>query len=79
MAVTTVSDPVRKVDTNMYSMWGYPIPPNVTAVEVRDDLMNDIKVVRWRVKGDPDIHTMDLPHVTDDNIRAVLTAMRLTC
>jgi hypothetical protein len=81
MAITTVSSPIRKVDTNTYTMFGYPVPPNVIAVDIRDDLMNDMKVVRWRVRSDisDEIHTMDLPHVTEENILAVLAAMRLTC
>ena len=78
MAVTTVSDPIRKVDTNVYTMFGYPLPPNVTAAEITNDLYGE-KVVRWKVLGDSTIHTMDMPVVTDETIRAVITAMRLTC
>jgi hypothetical protein len=46
---------------------------------MQDDMLNDMKRVRWRVKGDPDIHEIDFPHATEENILAVLAAMRLTC
>ena len=78
MAVTTVSDPIRRVDTNVITMFGYTLPSNVTAADIRDDLYGE-KVVRWKVIGDPTIHSMDMPIVTDETIRAVITAMRLTC
>jgi len=79
MAISTVSNPIRHVDTGRYTFFGYPVPENVSATTMQDDLLNDIKKVRWRVKGDPDIHEIDFPHVTEANILAVLAAMRLTC
>lgn len=79
MAISTVSSPVRKVDTNTWTLYGYTVPPNVTAIEMRRDIMNDMDVVRWRVKSDDEIHSMDMPVVTDETILAVLAAMRLTC
>jgi hypothetical protein len=81
MAINTVSSPVRKVDTNTWTLYGYPVPPNVIAVEMRRDIMNDMDVVRWRVRSDisDEIHSMDMPVVTDETILAVLAAMRLTC
>jgi hypothetical protein len=46
---------------------------------MQDDYASDVRRVRWRVKGDPDIHEMDFPYPTEENILAVLAAMRLTC
>lgn len=79
MAINTVSSPFRHVDTSVYSFFGYPVPENVTAATMQDDLLNGIQKVRWRIKGDPDIHEMDFPHATEENILAVLAAMRLSC
>ena len=79
MAVTTVPSPFRHVDTGVYSFFGYPVPPNISAAEAWDDLVNGKKVIRWRVKGDPTIYDIDFPHATEENILAVLAAMRLSC
>ena len=78
MAITTVNEPVRKVDTNAYTLYGYPVPPNVTAIEMRHDIVNAMDVVRWRVKDSKEIFFMDMPIVTDETIFAVLAAMRLS-
>ena len=79
MAVTTVSNPIRLVDTGVYSFFGYPLPKNISAATMQDDLLNNMKKVRWRVKGDPEIHEMDFPHATEENILAIIAAMRLSC
>lgn len=79
MAITTVSDPIRHVDTGVYSFFGYRLPENVSAATMQDDRLNAMQKVRWRVKGDPNIHEMDFPHATEEAILAVLAAMRLTC
>jgi hypothetical protein len=79
MAINTVSSPIRHVDTGRYTFFGYPMPPNVVAATMQDDLLNNMHKVRWRVKSDPDIHEMDFPYPTEENILAVLAAMRLTC
>lgn len=79
MAVTTVSDPIRHVDTGVYSFFGYRLPENVSAATMQDDRLNAMQKVRWRVKGDPNIHEMDFPYATEEAILAVLAAMRLTC
>lgn len=79
MAINTVSSPIRQVDTGVYTFFGYPVPENVSAATMQDDIYNVMQKVRWRVKGDPDIHEMDFPHATEENILAVLAAMRLTC
>jgi len=78
MAITTVNDPIRLVDTGVYTMWGYPVPANVARIEITHDPYGD-KVVRWIAKGDPTIHRMEMPVITDDTILAVLAAMRLSC
>lgn len=67
------------VDTKVYTLYGYHVPSNVTAIEVRHDVAAGFDVVRWRVLGSTEIHTMDLPVVTDETILAVLAAMRLSC
>jgi hypothetical protein len=46
---------------------------------MQDDRLNAMQKVRWRVKGDPNIHEMDFPYATEEAILAVLAAMRLTC
>lgn len=79
MAINTVNSPVRTVDTNTYTLYGYPVPSNVTAVEMRYDVVHAMDVVRWRVKGSKEIFSMDMPVVTDETIMAVLAAMRLSC
>ena len=79
MAINTVSNPVCLVDTNAYSMFGYPVPDNVTALEVFTRLDDDTRVVRWKSKGSKEIFSMDMPVITDETILAVLAAMRLSC
>lgn len=79
MAISTASSPFAHVDTNVRTFFGYPMPPNVVGATMQDDYCNDVRRVRWRVKGDPDIHEMDFPHATEETILAVLAAMRLTC
>ena len=79
MAISTGSNPVRMVDTKVYTLYGYHVPSNVTAIEVRHDVAAGFDVVRWRVLGSTEIHCMDLPIVTDETILAVLAAMRLSC
>lgn len=79
MAITTASNPFRHVDTGMYSFFGFPVPPNIRHAEVWDDLLNSRRVVRWRVTGDPTIYDIDFEHATEENILAVLAAMRLSC
>lgn len=77
-AITVASDPIRRVDTNVYTMFGYPLPPNVAAADIANDLYGE-RIVRWRVVGDSTIHQMEMPVVTDETIMAVIAAMRLTC
>lgn len=78
MAINTVSNPIRHADTGLYMFYGYPVPENVTALTMSDDVNRDSRTIKWRVGGDPDIHEIDFPHVTEANILAVLVAMRLS-
>jgi hypothetical protein len=79
MAVTTVNDAIRHVDTGRYTFFGYPVPENVSALIMSDNRDWDSKTIKWRVKGDSTIHEIDFPHATEENILAVLAAMRLSC
>jgi hypothetical protein len=79
MAINTASNPFRHVDTGIHTFFGYRVPENVVNATMQDDIYNDMRKVRWRVKGDPSIHEMDFPHATEENILAVLAAMRLSC
>lgn len=79
MATITASDPIRTVGINRWTFFGYPVPSNVTALELQYDPMNAQDVIRWKVIGSKEIFKMDLPIVTDETIFAVLAAMRLSC
>ena len=79
MAITTVPSAFRHVDTGVHSFFGYPVPPNIQAAELWDDRINGRRVVRWRVKGNPTIYDIDFERATEENILAVLAAMRLSC
>lgn len=79
MAISTVSNPFRHVDTGVHSFFGFPVPSNVRNAELWDDIPNGRRVVRWRVKGDSTIYDIDFEYPTEENILAVLAAMRLTC
>lgn len=60
-------------------MWfGRHVPEGVTAVQLQRDYLNDQLMVRWRVKGDPDIHEMPF-NQSDEGVMAALAAMKLTC
>ena len=60
-------------------MWfGRRVPDGVTAVTLMSDYLNDQLMVRWRVKGDPDIHEMPF-NQSDEGVMAALAAMKLTC
>jgi hypothetical protein len=80
MAISTVSSPLRYVDTGVMLFFGYPVPDNVYKAEIRDNL-TDEKEILWVVRNDPNmtVHRMAFPHATEENILAVLAAMRLSC
>lgn len=79
MAATTVSDAIRAVDTGVYTFFGYRIPPNVADVEMSINPRDYCRNVRWVCYGSKQVHSMDFEHATEENILAVLAAMRLSC
>ena len=58
--------------------FGLTVPEKVTNISVMRDHINDQLLVRWRIKGDPDIHEMPFEQ-TDEGVAAALVAMKLTC
>lgn len=78
MATITASDPLIRVG-DRFTLFGYPVPPNVIAIDVWYDPQNAFDVIRWRVEDSAEIHSMDLQVVTDETIFAVLAAMRISC
>jgi hypothetical protein len=81
MAVTTVPNPFRHVDTGVYTFFGYQVPEGVYKAELRGNVLSGSKEIVWVMRNDPDmtIHHIDFPHATEENILAVLAAMRLSC
>lgn len=79
MAINTVPDAIRTVDTGVYTFFGYPVPPNVAAVEMSINPIDYGRNIRWVCHGSKQVHSMDFEHATEENILAVLTAMRLSC
>lgn len=70
---------MRDSPTRDVKLWfGRLVPQGVIAIEIRYDVMTDGRFARWRVRGDPTIHEMPF-EVTDDCVKAVLIAMKLTC
>jgi hypothetical protein len=60
-------------------MWfGRMVPDGVTSISMMRDYINDKLMVRWRVKGDPEIHEMSF-NQSDEGVMAALAAMKLTC
>jgi hypothetical protein len=63
----------------MQHMWfGRHVPEGVTAITLMRSYLDDQLMVRWRIKGDPDIHEMPFAQ-TDEGVMAALAAMKLTC
>ncbi len=63
----------------MPKMWfGRKVPEGVITITMMRDYINYQLVVRWRVKGDPEIHEMPFEQ-TDEGVMAALAAMKLTC
>lgn len=82
MAHTTLTSEYRNhpvLGGKAYKLFfGRKVPEGVVAVELmRDALWGELHV-RWRVKGDPDIHEMPF-NQTDEGVMAALAAMKLTC
>lgn len=80
MAINTVSNPLRYSSTGVATFFGYQLPENVYKAEFRDNVFSGKEVV-WVLREDPDmhVHRIDFPHATEENILAVLVAMRLSC
>lgn len=78
MVINTVSNPIRLVDTGVLTFFGHPVPSNVTNMASDYDMLNGGKIIRWRVKGIYEVFSMDFPEATEENILAVLAAMRLS-
>ena len=81
MAINTALNPFRHVDTGVHTFFGYPVPSNVYKAELRSNFLTDRKEVVWVLRDDPDmhLHRIDFPHATEENILAVIAAMRLSC
>ena len=63
----------------MPQMWfGRAVPEGVIAITMMRSFIDDQLMVRWRVKGDPDIHEMPF-NQSDEGVMAALAAMKLTC
>jgi len=80
MAVTTeIDEIVHRPTGNLF--FGRPVPSIVTHVAMDYDVLNDCRIIRWRTShnvNDP-IYSMDFYEPTEENIQAVLVAMRLSC
>ena len=81
MAINTALNPFRHVDTGVHTFFGYPVPSNVYKAELRGNVLSGSKEVVWVLRNDPDmnLHRIDFPHATEENILAVIAAMRLSC
>jgi len=63
----------------MPTMWfGHVVPDGVMHITIMRDFIMDELVVRWRVKGDAEIHEMPFEQ-TDEGVTAALVVMKLTC
>jgi hypothetical protein len=82
VAHTTLTSEYRNhpvLDGKSYKLFfGRVVPKGVVAVELMRDAVWHGLHVRWRVKGDPDIHEMPF-ETTDEGVIAALAAMKLTC
>ena len=83
MALTTpTSDlqfPMFRSAFASQNVWfGHQVPDGITAIEIMRDAIWQELHVRWRVKGDPEIHEMPFEQ-TDEGVTAALVAMKLTC
>lgn len=60
-------------------MWfGRKVPDGVASITMMRSFIDDQLMVRWRVKGDPEIHEMPF-NQSDEGVMAALAAMKLTC
>ena len=79
MAITTAPSPLRLLDKGRYTFFGYPLPENVQIADMLDDLRTHEKKVVWKVHGSLETFQIDFQYATEENILAVLAAMRLSC
>lgn len=89
MAVTTQTSDIyvdcgnwsrpNPMTRSMPTMWfGQKVPDGVMHITIMRDFLNDELLVRWRVKGDEEIHQMPFDQ-SDNGVMASLAAMKLTC
>lgn len=85
MAVTTLTNefPTWNGYSNKPSLFGYPIPDNVKAVDHSYDVLTDGVRVAWATYTDPQgklWHNMTLERpITEEQITALIVAMKLSC
>ena len=77
MALTTQTSEHLNFPTSKF-FFGRELPSGVTTAQLLMDHLQDQLLVRWRIKGDPDIHEMPFEQ-TDEGVMAALAAMKLTC
>jgi hypothetical protein len=58
--------------------FGLEVPEGVINISLMRSYIDDQLLVRWRVKGDDDIHEMPFTQ-SDEGVLAALAAMKLTC
>lgn len=65
------------------SLFGYPVPENVKAVDHSFNVLNDNVIIAWATfdyQPDRPWHQMEMSMpVTEEKITALLIAMKLTC
>lgn len=85
MAVTTrINDfPTWYGGPKQATLFGYPIPRNVRAVDHAFDVARDGVTIAWATYGDPaekPWHRMEMcMPITEEKITALLVAMKLSC
>jgi hypothetical protein len=68
----------KYIDTDTFAFYGYPVPSNVQFVDWEDNTSTAGKTIIWQVYGSNERHAINFPHATEENILAVLAAMRLS-
>jgi len=58
--------------------FGHDVPENVTHISLMRNYHDFQVYVRWRVRGDEQIHEMPF-NQSDEGVMAALVAMKLTC
>lgn len=79
MALTTqISEAAHLSNPTNGMFFGRRMPDRVLTAQLFRDYLNDQLEVKWRVRGDPVVHSMPF-ETTDEGVMAALTAMKLTC